>query len=35
LLAADRDFTGDYRVTEVWYRFDAVDGLRMEFVARG
>ena len=35
LLAADPDFSGDYRVTEVWYRFDAVDGLRVEFVARG
>jgi hypothetical protein len=35
LLADDPDFTGDYRVTEVWYRFDAAHGLRVEFVARG
>jgi hypothetical protein len=35
LLAADPDFTGDYRVTEVWYSFDAVDGRWVEFVARG
>ena len=35
LITGDPEFDGQFRVTEVWHRFDTASGLRVEFLATG
>lgn len=35
LTTFDPEFDGTFEVVEIWYRFDATDGLRVEFKANG